>query len=368
MIVNILGSTKNEIHFGCKALSHGLENVLKEKLDTQNNIYFEHLQNGYKSPGFHNSFIKEIEIKEREKIVKAAKYLLFNKPIGKSVNYIKQFDYSNWLNSIEAIKRDSYINKKILISDLNVINVEGIVHDKAINGLFLLALSKVIASLGKKVIFVNVSMMNENEQILKDALNGFSIPTRESETYNYLESMGLKVVEAFDTSIAAPFTINKVPSIPNHVLITGSVNKDVKITEIVKTLRSLGKNPVYIPSGISDFEDLNLIKSMGVKFVDFGEINYLEIPDFIKQFEFVVSGRYHLDILSFVAGVPFIPLKSNTWKIQGLVDFFDLKNIYNKPLEDSLNIFLGDYKKYKESILDNRILAKKLVNNNMVDL
>ena len=40
----------------------------------------------------------------------------------------------------------------------------------------------------------------------------------------------------------------------------------------------------------------------------------------LSSFDLLVSGRYHLCIFSLLAGVPVIPLQSNTWKMQGLVN------------------------------------------------
>lgn len=46
------------------------------------------------------------------------------------------------------------------------------------------------------------------------------------------------------------------------------------------------------------------------------------LPEYLKKVKLVVSGRHHMIIFALMARTPFIPLSSNTWKIEGLCELF----------------------------------------------
>lgn len=366
MIINVFGSTKNEAHFGCKSLSHGLDNLLIQKFS--NNAVIDHTLHKYLSLGFVDSFRKPFNIGRRKVVESLVPVFLQGKKVP--VHSQKELDvsYSNWVKSLSEIKKDYFLKNKILISDLNIINVEGTIHDQNIYGLHLLALSKVIRDLGKEVQWVNVTIANEDKRILNDSIGDLVLPTREDFSYDYITGNGLKAIKSFDTSVLAPFNIEgdykNISS--NKVLITGSVSKEsVDLNNIIATVKKVGKIPVYIPAEFTDLKDLDLVKKAGVEYVELASINYLDIPQFIRQFDFVISGRHHLNILSAIAGVPFIPLHSNTWKTQGIVKYFELEKLFVANLEEACNYLMHNKDKIEQDLSIKIELAKKLALSNL---
>jgi polysaccharide pyruvyl transferase WcaK-like protein len=43
------------------------------------------------------------------------------------------------------------------------------------------------------------------------------------------------------------------------------------------------------------------------------------MPGFLRRMGLVVSGRYHINIFAALAGVPFLPLSTNTGKMAGVL-------------------------------------------------
>jgi hypothetical protein len=44
------------------------------------------------------------------------------------------------------------------------------------------------------------------------------------------------------------------------------------------------------------------------------------MPGFLRRMGLVVSGRYHINIFTALAGVPFLPLSTNTGKMSGVLE------------------------------------------------
>jgi hypothetical protein len=369
MIVNVFGSTKNEIHFGCKSLSAGLDTLIEEICGADTVV--NHFMHNYISPGFLDVFKVE---KSQGKIIKSK---LSRIKKGKSFKGLDRFeskrDYDQWQLAVKLVLKDRFIRRSIKVADVNVVNVEGSIHDERLYGWYLLALAQAIKELGGKLVWANVTMQNENKKVLDKVLkSGELIPCREQFTTKYLKENSYNAVQSFDTAVLAPFAPSSAEKFDKKVLVTGSVNKVVEIVSIFEEVRKRGFEPVYLPAGLSDVEvrkgkgDIQIAEELGVEICGFNEVPFLQLPRYISGFEFVISGRHHLNILSAVAGTPFIPLASNSWKIEGIVNFFEIHGVFNKPLSESIDYVLGHHDQLADLLKSKLPEAKELARLNFV--
>jgi polysaccharide pyruvyl transferase WcaK-like protein len=58
----------------------------------------------------------------------------------------------------------------------------------------------------------------------------------------------------------------------------------------------------------------------GARILPLGCLRWREMPGFLRRMEMVVSGRYHINIFAALAGVPFLPLSTNTGKMSGVLE------------------------------------------------
>lgn len=360
----ILGSTKQEIHFGCHALTNGLELLIKEKFGS--NSYIQHLSNKYLSPHFLNKLFEVNKITKKQ-----ALKTLFN--YSEKSSFFLNSSFDAWVTaSKEMMKQDLYIRFIIESSDIIVINVEGTIHHGALLGRQLLALGYMGQKLNKKVYWTNVTIQDENEEILKMALNdAVSIGTREKMTLDYLHNMDIDVVQAFDTAVLANYN-NKNSLQKNfflnrekkYCLVTGSANKNYSLSKIFRSIVDFGLTPYYIAIGQNDVYDLDEAKKLGIEHLNLNELSFYELIEFIKKFTLVVSGRHHLNILSIIAGVPFVPFESNTWKIEAVCEMID----YSIPKIDFFDKihFVMDQKKDIQRNFKNQLpILKELARRNI---
>jgi polysaccharide pyruvyl transferase WcaK-like protein len=177
------------------------------------------------------------------------------------------------------------------------------------------------------------------------------IAARESNSFDYLKSIGLNAVQAFDTALLAPEEENKstIRFVPQkkYCLFTGSNIKKYDLLDIANTISDKGFSPIYIPLGLNDYEDFARLKKSNVDCFEFNELSYSELLEVIRNAEIVVSGRHHLNILSLAVAKPFVPLESNTWKIDGVCKMLG----YRTQFDIDLSLRIDDVLLNKEAII-----------------
>lgn len=313
--VVVFGSTNDEIHIGCKALISGLENLIQKKFKGEASI--QHISHRFLSPFFHKGLMKN-----NSKKVFFGKYYSDN-------SFSVSNDYEDWLFAYKSMyENDMFLKLTISNADLIVVNVEGTIHHQSLLGMQMFAIGKMASELGKEVFWVNFSIEKENELIVKDALNNATkIAAREKFSYEYLNSMDIDVIQAFDTAVLASYdeteSLGNNFKYKNSCLFTGSNIKKVDVLDTAMIIKDHGLNPVYLPLGLNDYDEYRKIKKNKIDSFDYSELSYFDIINTIKNFEVVVSGRHHLNVFSFLARKPFIAFESNTWKIEGVCEMFN---------------------------------------------
>lgn len=328
----VFGSTINEVHIGCQALTDGLDSLIKEKWGKD--VIIQHVSHKLLSSYFYENILVD---KPNNK----NKFSAFFKKGERSLLVSKS--YSDWKKAYAKMySNDIYLKLTIQHADYVVVNVEGTIHHQALLGHQMLAIGKMATELGKDVHWVNFSVEKENKEILCDALKGaISISAREKNSYSYLKSLGLNVKQSFDTALLANYSNATVKSRfnenENYCLFTGSNIKKYDLVEIAKIIETKGLIPVYLPMGLNDFSDLDKIKNNNIRYFKLGEIKFEDVVNLIKNFKFVISGRHHLNIFCILAEKQFIPLESNTWKIDGVCKMLDYNPSFETELSEKIN-------------------------------
>jgi len=358
--VVIFGSTVNEVHMGCKALTGGLELLVREVWG--NDAVIQHVSHKLISPIFYENFIAE-------KTLKINKLKTFFKRKNRTLVVNKSYD--RWKNAfVKMFSQDVYLKLTIQNADCIIINVEGTIHHEAVLGQQMLAIGKMATELGKEVYWVNFSVEKENKDILIDALRGAkSISAREENSYNYLKGLGLNVKQSFDTALLANYSDlikkSRFDEDDNYCLFTGSNVKKYDLVQIARTIESKGLIPVYLPMGLNDYQDLVKIKKNNIKYYELGELKYTEILSIIKNFKFVVSGRHHLNVFCILSEKPFIPLESNTWKIDGVCKMIDYDPQFDLELSKKIDIILMGGQAQFNKIRKRKVYLKNLAKLNI---
>nr|WP_245234848.1 polysaccharide pyruvyl transferase family protein [Tamlana crocina] len=270
---------------------------------------------------------------------------------------VKDRSYKTWKKSVEELyANDVFLKLTILNSDVVVINVEGTLHHESLLGHQMLAVGAVAVKLGKPVYWINVSVEKDNQDILKHALKGAScIAVREKRSFQYLKQLGVSSKLTFDTAVLARFSKNKsdlesiLPAEP-FCLFTGSNVKNIDLLEHVKVIEAFRLQALYLPLGLNDFNDLKLLKEHNIPHINFGEVNFQDILNLIKRSEFVISGRHHLNVFSILAAKPFVAHRSNTWKIEGVLDMLDLDYNFDSDLASRISKLQENYHKLELSL------------------
>ena len=189
----------------------------------------------------------------------------------------------------------------------------------------------------KPVISINQTLFSANNdfsQILFTVLNSFSqVWVRESASYKWLQANGFKNVRlvpdtAFLTDPLDHGKVWKVIEGKDYFCVTGSAAlfKD-DIPNYLKAIRSVadatGLFPVFL---CSTGRDLLLLKYAKEHWPEgsFGQVNrnliYPAVAYCLGKAHFLVGGRYHLSILAAINGTPSVLIRTNTHKLNGLVE------------------------------------------------
>ncbi|MGE8517311.1 MAG: polysaccharide pyruvyl transferase family protein [Alcaligenes nematophilus] len=198
----------------------------------------------------------------------------------------------------------SYLHNIISNVDALVVNGEGTIHHGA--GLDLLAILSYGQALGKKTLLVNCVLQDIPHY--HDTLKKLDdLVCRELQTKHYLDSLGIACRVEFDSIIAAGFDLStwQQSQLAGKILVSDFHplrNADVGATTELIRQRA---DTFYFPLDHAfSFQDWRHALSI------------------VKHARLVVTGRHHGVYLSALAGIPFLAMGSNTWKVEGTLELF----------------------------------------------
>ncbi len=218
--------------------------------------------------------------------------------------------------------------------DLLLVNGEGTIHHDSIGALALSGLCAAAKGLRKRVALVNCSILALSEPLLdtlRQSVDYFSV--REPVTFRYLRDCDIPATQSADCLFLAsqlPETHHpappRLPSGGSYVVYTpgvltacGQINGQT-INADIKAIRSLGHDVVYYVVEIEDERFCLEAAQAGASILPLGALRWNHVQRLLSGAEWVVSGRYHINIFSSLAGTPFVPLETNTSKMGGLLE------------------------------------------------
>lgn len=340
MKILLINDTSEDNNPGCKATVSGLNSLFNS-----NDIIYRYPKTfGYKY--FLNCY-KNLQNKKGPLIRRF--YHVINKlNLKKTLN----FDYGEpkvslnlWIHALEKLEWQESIFLKILIDvDKVILNMEGTIHHNSIGGVTLLAIAYLAKKHDKKVLMVNGSIQAMDEELLSMVLKQVDyISVREPLSLRYLDSIGIKAHLAADcaflSNINVEFDFSKrIEKLSrNSCLFTpGILASDYKnnhryiedIKEQLSLMIDEGINLVYFRVDQSEGENiLFLMKELKIPIIYSSEIPWSSIGSFLQKFKMIISGRYHILIFAIMTNMPILPLISNSWKIEGLMELISQKPI-----------------------------------------
>ena len=206
----------------------------------------------------------------------------------------------NRATSLEAFWK-SQLPEKLNAVDAVIVNGEGTIHHGF--GLDLLTILAGSQVMGIPTFLVNAVFQNceQDLQTLKQ-LTDFTV--RDAASSDYLKELAVPHRIVLDSILEAPFEKTPRHNFKDKIVITDwhcTRNDDVG-AGLQTLLRELGSDAVYYPLESPEREQ-----------------DWKHAVADLAQARLVVTGRHHGVCLAGMAGVPFVALGSNTWKVEGML-------------------------------------------------
>ena len=230
--------------------------------------------------------------------------------------------------------------------ELLIINGEGTMHHNQASALALIAMAIQAKRQMKKVWFVNATVQSMDPICLTQLVDSCHyIAIRESFSFKKLAALGNEnICESADCAFLLGAEKQKNTIRNNTCLYTPGVLTNGKtcyrithrqVVKHLKLLQDFNYNPVFLCVELEDNLVLDSVRKFGIPVIELNLLSYTDIICTLQRFRFVVSGRFHILIFAYIANVPFIPIESNTWKIEGFLDIIGTKK---KPVRSTKDL------------------------------
>jgi len=206
--------------------------------------------------------------------------------------------------TVAALERDDKVMETLNRSDAVIVNGEGTLHHG--RGLEYVALLVLAKRLGKAALLVNALFQEmEADAEALNSLDAFFVRDTLSEAY--ARARGIRCAHAPDSILAAGFTPTPRPDFHGDLVVTDwhkSRDGDIGAASI----SFLADAPNDAPYR---FFPLHARQARG---------QWAGAMSAMGTSRLVVTARHHGVYLALMAGVPFVPLESNSWKIRATVE------------------------------------------------
>jgi hypothetical protein len=305
-IANDTGGTAN---FGCKSVRRALDLIATDSKLTIS----ASLPVGTWAPSFRRIAGKASTLSKPDHFPKAAD----------TASTLVQLDQWRDLRD-ESLANDALVRNVIDDADLLIVNGEGSIHHNYRNGLALLAIADAAASRGKRVVLLNATLQAMDEELLKYILPKFAaVQVREPLSLAYIKPLYAGATCAADVAVLDidRMTFPTGSKRSSRCLISAGILADrPTVTALLRAAKSAGLNPTYLSIGKAEAAIATPVcEAHGAEHVTAESVG--DLPGLLSQFEVSISGRHHLNLFLMRAGIPFVPLPSNTWKIEGTLNY-----------------------------------------------
>jgi polysaccharide pyruvyl transferase WcaK-like protein len=237
-----------------------------------------------------------------------------------------------WRAAVDEWDAEGEVADDLARVDALVVNLEGTFHHHTVGALALGAVMAIAQRLGRPVWAVNGTVEGVERWLLAETLAcARYVAVREPRSRRSLAARGVRAVQAADCAFTAPVppmdgcrsrsrrTALYTPGVLARPDQAGRLDAQV-VLDHLEILERRGWDPVYLelePAEAPLTAAVARTKRPIVRTCDAPWPAFLQL---LSSFALVVSGRYHVLVFAASRGVPFVPLPSNTWKIEGLLD------------------------------------------------
>jgi hypothetical protein len=240
------------------------------------------------------------------------------------------FDRAAWKRAARQLERD--YDHFFADVDAVVINGEGTIHHNLPGAVALVAWARAAARCGLPVLTVNCTIQ-AMDPFLLDVLFAASkrVAVREAWTFNYLHLHGYAAIQASDALFAWPDLVSDIPSphsVPDRgrciyslgVLAADEVMTESIVGEQIQEMVKAGWAVSYLTIEVEDERFAAIARRVGASIYPLRRWTPAGLISMLREHDVVVSGRYHVMIFAWLAGRPVVPMMSNSWKVEGLLE------------------------------------------------
>ena len=238
----------------------------------------------------------------------------------------------DWQSAVRRLALSSDLPGALRHADLVVVNLEGTFHHHTLGALALGGAMAIAHQMGKRVWAVNGSVEAIEPWLLSNALAPAEwLAVREPVSSRWLQQQHLHTRATADCAfLLDDFTRRR--DFRDHHLRTALYTPGVLASlgdpsydaaEVIRQFAVLdahGWKPTFLRMADREEPLARAIAEAGWAVADNRDIKWQDFGLYLQQFGLVVSGRYHVLIFAAMAGVAATALRSNTWKIDGLIE------------------------------------------------
>jgi polysaccharide pyruvyl transferase WcaK-like protein len=243
-------------------------------------------------------------------------------PIGSST--APGVDFKRWQSIVAQLEgTDENVRAFLESCDLVIVNGEGSIHHNFRRSLALLALMHVMGRRGRRFVLVNSTIQAMQPELLQAVLPAATHRhVREDRSRDYLSNLSIDSSSGPDLAFHSieKLTFDPQTGQREDCLVTaGVLSGERALRALFASVREVGLAPTYLCIGDGGERPLaeRVCASENVPIAHAGDFSLADLLRYIGGFQIAVSGRHHINMYLMRAGVPFLPLPSNTWKVEG---------------------------------------------------
>ncbi|NRP15193.1 polysaccharide pyruvyl transferase family protein [Marinobacterium sp. xm-a-152] len=222
--------------------------------------------------------------------------------------------------------------------DMICFNGEGAIHRASSHVIRYMGLLSYAQSKGKRVVAVNqtidLSTKSIKAKVLASVYSQLEfVSVREPLSLDRAQSLGLTKVNLVPDAV---YCLKELQTLtkpgtrscsPRQISVTGSsylkkdqksVNFQRKILEVL-TRKYPDHRIIYLVNAKTDRYLANKLKEyFEIEIIDSNNTTYMEAARVIRDSDFIVGGRQHPNIFSFIIGTPYLPIEGNSHKNRGV--------------------------------------------------
>lgn len=313
LIANDTGQTTNP---GCQSVRRALD-LLMEAAGA--------VRAGSLPVGFGAESFRQVAADSRASVVRQDGHF----PVGAET--APPVDFEKWKSIRDRLlSSDPDLRRQIEQADLLLVNGEGSIHHNFPRALALLALIDVASELGKPAALINSTIQAMDQVLLSTALRKLrSCHLREPRSLQAIADIYPKAFCAADLATLAIDRLAAPPPRPSSrspkrcLVSAGVLVRPETLRGILATVKEMAYTPTYfsIGDGGETKVSTEACAELGVRHVEASECALENLPALLAEQDIAVCGRHHLILFLMKAGVPFVPLPSNTWKIEATLSY-----------------------------------------------